>query len=118
MERPHTPTRYVAAVLDAYRHTPGTLGKVRLADRRLAAALHKGGVPLTTVEAALTLAAARRAHRADDAPPLGPIRSLHYVCPVITELLQHPADPAYIEYLKRVLAAHHNSATQDRCSTA
>ena len=100
-------TAYVAAVLAAYHRTPGTLGKVRPADRRLAAELHDRGVPLSIIEAALSLAAARRASRADGTPPLGAIRSLHYFSPVITELLEHPPDPAYLAYLERVLGARH-----------
>ena len=97
-------TRYIAAVLDAYRRTPGTLGHVRPADRRLAEKLSDAGVPFATVEAALSLAAARRAVRPDGAPLLPPIRSLHYFKPVIDEILGLPPDPAYLAYVQDFLA--------------
>jgi len=91
---------YVARVLDAYRHTPGTLGQIRQADRRLAGKLYDRGVPLRTIEDALTLVAARRTFRAHDAPPLDPIATLHYVLPVIHELQTEPPIPGYIDYLR------------------
>jgi len=95
---------YIAAVLGAYRRTPGTLARVRPADRRLAAELFDAGVPLTVVKAAFSLAAARRAQRADGAPPLGTIRSLHYFKPVIDELIVNPPEPAYLAYLQKTLS--------------
>jgi hypothetical protein len=103
MPEPAQRTSYVAAVLAAYRRTPGTLATIRPADRRLAAALFDAGVPLAVVETALLLAAARRANCASGGPPLGPIRSLHYFKPVIDELLDHPPDPAYVTYLLMTL---------------
>jgi len=50
---------------------------VRRPDRLFAAQLHERGVPLETVENALTLAAARRSVRPDDAPPLGSFDHWH-----------------------------------------
>lgn len=91
---------YVERVLDAYRHTPGTRGLLRQADRTLAAKLYDRGVPLQTVEDALTLVTARRAFRAPDAPPLDPIATLHYVLPVIHEVQTEPPIPGYIDYLR------------------
>lgn len=96
---------YVHRLLAAYHRLPGTLGRSRPADRRLAADLHRQGVPIATVEAALLLASARRQARPDDATPLQPIRSLHYFLPVIEELLQHPPPDAYLESLRRRLSA-------------
>lgn len=110
--------RYVATVLAAYRRTPGTLGTVRPADRRLAADLHDRGVPLAVVEAALSLAAARRTTQPDGTPPLDPIRSLHYFLPVITELLERPPDPAYLAYLERTLASRHKPDQTPRLPSA
>ena len=54
---------YVRRVLDAYRATPGACGVVRKPDRVLAAQLFARGVPVTVVEQALVLAAARRLAR-------------------------------------------------------
>jgi hypothetical protein len=100
---PEERSSYIAAVLAAYRRTPGTLGTVRPADRRLATALFDAGVPPAVIEAALALATARRARRADGAPPLGTIRSLQYFKPVIEELLANPPDLAYLAYLEATL---------------
>lgn len=95
--------RYVTAVLRTYCATPGTPGRTRPADRRLAALLFDQGVPLDVVATAFTLATCRRAYRPPDAEPLEPIHSLHYFRPVITELLRRPLDEAYVDYLRRKL---------------
>ena len=108
MAEPDRPT-FVAAVLDAYRKTPGTLGHVRASDRSLARQLFDAEVPLEIVTAALALAATRRISRPNDAEPLEPVRSLHYFKPVIAELLKHHPDPALFSYiedrLQRLVAA-------------
>jgi hypothetical protein len=93
-------TAYVAAVLDAYRATPGTLGSVRASDRRLARQLFDSKVPLEVVSAALALAATRRAARPADADPLEPVRSLYYFKPVVNELLKHYPDPSLFAYIQ------------------
>jgi hypothetical protein len=54
-------------------------------------------VPLRAVRTALILAAARRTLRAG--PPLPQVRTLHYFLPAIEEVLEHPLDPDYVEYL-------------------
>jgi len=92
--------QYVAAVLVAYRSTPGTIGHVRASDRKLAHHLFDSRVPLEVVRAALVLAALRRGCRADDADPLEPVRSLHYFKPVIAEVLKLPLNSAYFKYLE------------------
>jgi hypothetical protein len=92
---------YVQRLLDAYRTTPGTGGVVRRPDRLFAAQLHERGVPLAIVENALTLAAARRLARPDDAPPLGVIRSLAYFSPLIEEVLQTQPSPQYFHHLRQ-----------------
>jgi hypothetical protein len=46
---------------------------------------------------ALLLATARRTLRSG--PPLPPVRTLHYFLPAIDEVLEHPPDPGYVEYL-------------------
>jgi hypothetical protein len=94
---------YVLQVLQAYRATPGTAGIVRRPDRLFAAQLHARGVPLETVENALTLAAARRSTRLAHAPPLGTIRSLAYFAPAIDEVLQLRVGPEYFQHLRNKL---------------
>ena len=97
-----TPTpqqRYVRHLLALYRATPGTRGRTRPADRRLAEDLYHAGTPAQLLRAALLLASARRASRPHDAPPLQTINSLHYFLPVLRELQRQPPDPAYLNYL-------------------
>ena len=94
---------YVRKLLDAYRATPGTTGTVRQPDRLLAAQLYQRGVPLTAVENALVLAAARRLVRPEGAPPLGTVRSLAYFAPVIEEVLQLKVGPEYFRHLRNKL---------------
>ena len=94
---------YVRQVLEAYCATPGTAGVVRRADRSFATQLHDRGVPMTTVENALILAAARRSARPADAPLLGTIRSLAYFAPVIDEVLQLSVGPEYFQHLRNKL---------------
>jgi hypothetical protein len=96
---------YVQKVLEAYRQTPGTTGRVRQHDRLLAARLHQRGVPLQTVENALVLAAARRLFRPADAPPLATVRSFAYFLPVIEEVLELKISPDYFRYVRNKL--HH-----------
>jgi len=96
--------RYVERVLELYRRTPGTMGRVRAADRRLAANLCRRHVPLATVETALLLAVARRNLRPLGAPPLPRIATLHYFLPLIDELLAAPPEAAYLDYLRARLA--------------
>jgi hypothetical protein len=93
---------YVRRVLELYRLMPGTAGHIRRSDRQLASSLHEGGIPIDIVSTALLLAAARRIFRSGE--PLPPIATLHYIRPVIEELLAQPADDDYINYLRRKLA--------------
>ncbi len=92
--------QYVLLLLDAYRQTPTTAGKVRPADRRLAVQLFDRGVPLSMVQAAFSLAAARRIFRDPAAELLHPIRSLHYFLPVLDEIRSEPIGPDYIHYVE------------------
>ena len=94
---------YIKQVVELYLNTPGTLGRVRREDRRLAAELHDRGISLSTLEKAFVLTAARRCFRAAGAPPLAPIRSMYYFVPVIEEVLANPMDDSYVEYLKSEL---------------
>src|SRR6516165_839448 len=91
---------YVRQVLEAYCHTSGTTGTVRRPDRLLAAQLHQRGVPLTTVENALILAAARRL-----------LRSLAYFLPVIEEVLQLKIKDEYFQYIRRRLQRFNSAHT-------
>ena len=90
---------YVRRLLESYRRTPTTAGRIRPADRRLAHQLYDQRVSLDTVQAAFYLAAARRIFRDFQAPPLAPIQSLHYFLPVLDEIRSQPIDPDYISYL-------------------
>jgi hypothetical protein len=103
---------YVRRILEAYRRTPGTTGVVRRNDRALAAALHDRGVPLLVVENALVLAAARRIFRSSGpvAPSaLLPIRSLHYLLPVIDEVRNLHVSQDYFRYLRFKLDRVHQT---------
>jgi hypothetical protein len=80
-----------------------TTGRVRPADRRLVAQLQQRGVPLTVIEHALLLAAARRIFRDPKAPPLSMIRSLAYFGPLIEEVLGSQISPTYFRYLRHKL---------------
>jgi len=95
---------YVQRVLDLYRLAPGTSGQLRRSDRQLAGALHDRGVSLTIVYAALILAVARRTFRSERAPPLAPIATLHYIRPLIDELIAEPPEPGYLSYIRYKLA--------------
>jgi hypothetical protein len=102
---------YIDRVLELYRHTPETLGRVRREDRRLARELHSRGVPLRIIQEALLLATVRRCLRAPDAAPLAPVRSLHYFIPVIEEITATPLPDGYVDYLKwkiREIQAEHD----------
>jgi len=94
---------YVKAVLDHYRRTPGTLGHARHEDRRLAGILYDRGFSLEQVDAALLLAVVRRTFRPSDAVPLNPVRSLHYILPLLDEIRLNPPDPGYLQYLQSKL---------------
>ena len=98
-----TQESYIRDAMDCYCRTPGTCGRATREDRRLAARFHRQGLPLQTLQAALDLAAVRRIYRDPKAPPLTPIRSLHYFLPVLEEILETPLPEPYIEYLKAKL---------------
>ena len=90
---------YVRAVLEMYARTPNTIPP-RTSDRRLAAELYARSVPITTIDAALLLASARRLCHSPDHNPLPKVRSLAYFLPVIEEILKQPLPPGYIGYLR------------------
>lgn len=95
---------YVQRVLDLYRRVPGASGHLRRTDRQLAGQLHDRGVSLEIVHAAILLAVTRRTFRSAAAPPLAPIATLHYIRPLIDELLAEPPDPGYLSYIRYKLA--------------
>jgi hypothetical protein len=95
---------YVRRLVDAYRTTPGTHGNVRRADRMLAEQLYDQDVPLTAAENALVLATARRLLRPEGAPPLNPVRSLHYFRAVIDEVMRSDVSEDYYHYLRGKIA--------------
>ena len=94
-------TPYVERVLHFYRSLPQIRARTGPADRRLAEDLERQGVSLQLVEGALCLAVLRRFCRDPEAPPLQPIRSLHYILPVLDELRDQspPLDDGYFLYL-------------------
>jgi len=96
-------TPYVRQVLDDYRRLPQATGRLRPSDRALAEDLQRQGIPLHCVQTALCLAALRRLYRPPDALPLPPIRSLHYIRPILDELLLYPTDSHYLTYLQHRL---------------
>ena len=104
---------YVRQALNAYRCTPGTTGNVGWPDRLLAAQLYQRGVPLTAVENALVLAAARRLLRPANAAPLATVRSLAYFVPVINEVLALKLSPDYFQYLRGKIARLSSKASSD-----
>lgn len=91
------------AVLDRYLWLPGTPTRASRLDRRLVRTLYERGVPLAVVQAALLLGAARRTFRAETAPPLPPIRTLHYFLPLIEEQIEQPVTAEYLDYLESKL---------------
>jgi len=103
VEEPVSQEEYVRRVLEAYRQTPGTTGRVHQLDRQLAAQLYQRGVPLEAVENALVLAAARRLFRPADASSLAMVRSLAYFLPAIEEVLERKISPDYFRYVRNKL---------------
>jgi len=95
---------YVRELLQAYVATPGVLGRVRRADRVLAARLYDQQVPLYAIKNALLVAAARRLRNNAFATPLPPIRSVHYFLPVLRELLERPPGPRDLARIRELLA--------------
>jgi hypothetical protein len=102
MRRPADQERvYQDTLLATYSSLPGTPLRPSRRDRQLVRDLCRRGVPLQTVRSALILAVARRTLRSG--PPLPPVRTLHYFLPAIEELLEHPIEPDYLQYLEAKL---------------
>jgi hypothetical protein len=95
---------YLPSLVALYIRLPDTPGRLSRCDLRLARHLLDRQIPLTVIETAFLLASARRACRRAEAPPLGPIRSLHYFLPVIEEVLENPLPDSYLAYLRRKVA--------------
>ena len=95
---------YVRHVLSAYCRTPTTAGRVNRQDRLLAARFYERHIPLDVIENAFVLGAVRRLYRDPDDLPLPPVRSLHYFCALIEEVLglkTHPkTSSAYVRYFE------------------
>ena len=90
---------YVQRVLDLYRDTPGTWGRVRPADRRLAKTFYQREVPISTVRAALLLAVSRRTFRTLDTDPPKPSGPCTIFSTFIQELLDQPLPDGYLDHL-------------------
>jgi hypothetical protein len=95
--------QFVNIVLDLYVDLPDTPNRFSRFDRTLAACWFDQGISILQIQQAMTLAQVRRASRSSADPPLGPIRSLHYFAPVLSEVMQHPPPPDYFSYLQRKL---------------
>jgi len=93
---------YVRAVIACYRRVTRAV-RPRREDHRLATELHRRRVPLAVVETALLLATARRGSRPAQAPPLSPVRSLHYFLPIVEELIHDPPSDGYLDYLRETV---------------
>jgi hypothetical protein len=92
---------FVVGVIELYRRFAGQHIRPRCADRELAAAWHRAGIPLDLIETAMLLTLTRRLARPSNAVPLQPIRSLHYFIPVLDEVVSQPLAESYIAYLRR-----------------
>jgi hypothetical protein len=90
---------YVNAVVTNFVRLPGTPLRASRRDRRLAAALHHRGIPLSVVWAALVVAATRWAIRGPAQRKLDQIRTLYYFVPAIEEMLAASPDADYVRYL-------------------
>jgi hypothetical protein len=99
--------QYIHQTLEEYRATPTACGQVRRADRELALRLYQDRIPLTAVEGAFVLAAARRTQRDPTKPALTPIQSLRYFQPIIREILETPVDPGDISYIWHKMLGNH-----------
>ena len=91
-------------MLDLYRTVPGVLGRVRRADRDLAARLFQNAVPFYAIRNAFIVAAARRIRNNAFSTPLPPIRSLHYFLSVLREVIERPPGSREIEDMLQVLS--------------
>ena len=98
---------YVRRLLTAYCQTPTTAGRAHRQDRLLAARFYERHIPLDVIENAFVLGAVRRLYRDPQDPPLPLVRSLHYFCGLIEEVLDlktHPKTKSayfrYFEYLR------------------
>ena len=96
--------QYIDSVIGLYLGLPDTPCRASRYDRALALSLYRKRTPLSTVEAAIVLATARRQFRDPNASKLAPIRSLHYFLPVIEEITSCPLPPAYVNHLRLKLA--------------
>lgn len=118
METKSNPNDYIKQLLELYRQTPGTLGRIRREDRLLALEFQRRGIPLSTLEKAFLLATARRHLRDPNAPLLSPVRSLNYFVPLVDELLANPLPDTYLEYLryktKKIRADHEAALSANR----
>jgi hypothetical protein len=95
--------QFVREVLRLYLDLPDTPHRFSRYDRAIAQTWFDQQIPLPVIHQAMILAQVRRAARNPDQPNLGPIRSLHYFAPVISEVQSDPFPPKYFEYLQRKL---------------
>ena len=91
---------YISSVLSLYFDLPDTPLRASTHDQRQVRTWFDRSVPLAVVETALLLGTLRRRVRPTDRPPLPRIRSVAYFQPILEELLENPAPPTYLQYLR------------------
>jgi len=91
---------YISAVRDLYLQLPVTANRFTRSDRLMARNLLERRIPIPLLRDAFLLGAARRLARNPKAPPLEPVRSLHYFIPIIEEIQRNPLPPLYVQYLE------------------
>lgn len=106
-----TEGQFVHCLLSAYLALPDTRHRASSHDRQLARNLHRAGIPLRRVLAAMVLASSRRNHRDPGSAPLAPIRSLAYFKPLLDEIKDAPDE--YLAYILR-----HAEGTADATRTS
>ena len=100
-----TQQSYTRAIGNFYLQLPNTHRRFNRSDRQLAADLYQRGIAFNLIRSAMLLATARRLARRP-APPLPPVRSLHYFLPVLDEIQHQPLPPGYVEYLECTVAKY------------
>ena len=90
-------------ILQLYLALPETPSWSNKLDYRLTEDLYDKGVSQQDMETAMLLATARRLARSPQAPPLAPIRSLHYFLPALEEVTRKQMPEGYLQYLRASL---------------
>jgi hypothetical protein len=110
-------TDYTEAIGQLYAELPITPQRLRRGELDVAQQLHRGGVRLLHIEAALLVTTARR-FLGNEPRPKAPIRSLGDVVPLIEQARRARVRQGYVDYLRKklrhVLEADGDSAAKPR----